>query len=82
MLRTNSVIALVSIGVGLAGCSVPLEDPKDICQRQDFTEGELKQLRQRPDFQALLDYALQNCPELALQLVAPATASNAAVTLS
>ncbi|MGB5556598.1 MAG: hypothetical protein WBN04_01160 [Paracoccaceae bacterium] len=50
-----------------------MDDPQDICTREKIDATERERLRKRPDFDLILDYALANCPEIALQLVGPDT---------
>ncbi len=73
MFRATLAFLLVSLVAGLSGCTVPLDDPQDICTREKIDAAERERLRKRPDFDLILDYALANCPEIALQLVGPDT---------
>lgn len=51
------------------------EEQRDICNRDQIDPAELAWLRQSPDYDLILNQALANCPERALLLVEPATAT-------
>ena len=73
MIKGLLLASVVASTAGLAGCSLPDAEMENICSKDQITPAERDQLRKRSDFNDILDNALANCPELALQLVDPAT---------
>jgi len=73
LFRMVLACTLAMVSASLTACTVPPEELEDICNREEISPAERELLRKRPDFDEILDYALEFCPEIALQLVSPAT---------
>ena len=84
ILMVTTVIAAASQASATGLMDSSLEDPRvallneeqrDFCNREEIDAAELYWLRRSPDFDLILNNALENCPERALLLVDPATAT-------